>query len=117
MIADIAARVYALRNDYSPKQIAAQLTEAGLPITVAEVRFILTWAKHQARVDAIDQRKRRRERQRKREARADAAKRKREQDRLAKMNMNVRQLRTWERAGCKLDRRGRMRLPELEGTQ
>lgn len=122
MINTIAGKVSELRAArLSPAQIARILTQRGTSITRDEVEFILTWDRFRARMEAA----RRREalkrdamaRRRERQSRLEKERQRRAEQRLAALNMSLEALRRYERYGCVVDRRGRVRLPKMEAAE
>jgi hypothetical protein len=114
--------VYDLReNNLHPHQIAAILRHRGTPITTAEVHFIMGWAKYKSRIDRIaaraSERRAKIARNRERQLRQERERQRKAEQRLLSLNVTLQKLRTYERFGCKVDKRGKVRLPKMEAAE
>lgn len=128
-IREIAEWVQDLRQkNLTPSQIASFLVAHGVTITTAEVAFMLTWSRFKSRLDAMQAREAVRkkreaddrrvvvERLKRRQERI-AAKRKQRAEAAKRRRLTEQAIKTYERFGCTIDNRGRVRLPKTEAAE
>lgn len=115
MINELAMQVESLLRDHkNPSKIGAILRKRGVEISTAEVKFILRWRLFKSRLDA------KRAQEDERRARMREIRRKQKQiskQRLEDAKRRNADLMRYERFGCTIDPRGKVRLPKMEAAE
>jgi hypothetical protein len=131
MIEQLAKTVDSLRGqNLNAGQIAKILTARGTAISTVEVQFITKWSAFKRQAEAAEARNKQLREARTRSAvgfkrrrlarmeRLEAERKDRAEERLRRLQEQLgARLTSYTRAGCKIDRRGRVLPPKLEAAE